>query len=244
MMPTFTVAQPVRLPSKLALLAQAKVDASKAPRLPKAKTEYLTPIANGSSVTTAITTSYQSLFSLTDPSRSHVIPKQHVVPLSSVTPDSRQSKLAMKIKKAAGKQRPEPEEDVSTPLASPMFSPEPSRTRASPSAFASLLVDDVLTTPKGNETLHNPAKESRLGEKQGRPSALFSEDSVDFHESYRNRARKHRHLRSPDFSPPLGFAFDSPSPDDIVFNARRGTSLGQTKDSRTAPRSPRKSLVK
>ncbi|KAF8351200.1 hypothetical protein F5887DRAFT_196901 [Amanita rubescens] len=55
--------------SKLAMLAQAKIDPSKRPKLPKTTTEYLTPIANGPTVTTAITTSYQSLYSLTDPSQ-------------------------------------------------------------------------------------------------------------------------------------------------------------------------------
>jgi hypothetical protein len=248
MMPTFLESQPARLPSKLALLAQAKADASKAPRLPKPTTEYLTPIANGPTVTTAITTSYQSLYSLTDPSRSPVIPKQHVVPLSYTAgpPDVKRSKLAMKIKKANEIQYEKPGEEV-VPSASPIFYPKPSRVRASPSAFASLLIDDILTLSQDKDkrgATHSRVKEQGRREKTDRASALSGEASTDPHESHRNRARKLKHLKAPDFPPLHSFAFDSPSPDDIVFNARRGTSMGQRKDSpsTSTPRSPGKSL--
>lgn len=244
-MPSFPESQLTRPPSKLLLLAQAKAEASKAPRLPKRTTEYLTPIANGSTVTTAITTSYQSLYSLTDPSRSQVIPKQYVVPLSHVAgpSDAKRSKLAMKIKKANEIQytRPE-EEEVVVPSAPPIFYPKPSRVRASPSAFASLLIDDILTTSQDKDkrgAVHFEAKVPRRREESDRTSALSGEDS---HESHGNRTRRLKHTKTPDISPPNGFAFDSPSPDDIIFNARRGTSLGQRQDfpSTSTPRSPGK----
>ncbi|KAF8901630.1 hypothetical protein CPB84DRAFT_1846637 [Gymnopilus junonius] len=137
--------------SKLATLAQQKVDATRVPKLPKTTTEYLTPIANGPSVTTAITTSYQSLYSLTDPSRSNVIPKLNVVPLQSpigTSPsDAKPSKLAMKIKRAGEKTPASPgfpsEGDIEHPI-SPIFRPKSTSARALPSAFASVLVDNNI----------------------------------------------------------------------------------------------------
>ena len=244
--PTLPESKPIRLPSKLALLAQAKADASKAPRLPKPTTEYLTPIANGPTVTTAITTSYQSLYSLTDPSRSPIIPKQYVVPLSNVMdpPDAKRSKLAMKIKKASEMQYARPEEEIDVPSTSPMFYPKPSRVRASPSAFASLLIDDILTPSQDKDkhgASHNQAKGNEHGEEKDKASALLGEVSIDSHDSHRIRTRRLKNMKPPDFSPPQGFTFDSPSPDDIVFNARRGTTLGQRKDN-PSTRSPGKSL--
>ncbi|KAK2466434.1 hypothetical protein APHAL10511_002076 [Amanita phalloides] len=134
--------------SKLALLAQ--IDSSKIPKLPKTTTEYLTPIANGSSVTTAITTSYQSLFSLTDPSRSSVLPKLNLVPVTADTsmesssPQKRSTKLAMKIKKAQERRNAETSrepEELSVDV-SPVFEPKSIDNRALPSEFASLLVSD------------------------------------------------------------------------------------------------------
>ncbi|TFK43259.1 hypothetical protein BDQ12DRAFT_170939 [Crucibulum laeve] len=235
--PAQTSAPPPRPLSKLALLAQAKqikADPSRAPKLPKTTTEYLTPIANGSSVTTAITTSYQSLYSLTDPSRPAIIPKLNVVPLNNngpSSPDVKQSKLAMKIKKAQEKQRvePPPPEEVITPPVSPMFNPTRSPVRASPSAFASLLISDALSPPED---------EGRSGEKSGekrhkhRPttSDVITKDSEHRH---RSRSRTHKHPKAPipDFASTSSFAFDGPSPDDVVLKARQGTALGKQKPS-------------
>ncbi|KAJ7937350.1 hypothetical protein B0H13DRAFT_2303053 [Mycena leptocephala] len=119
-----------RQPSKLALLAQANKAARIAkprtptlagpPRLPEEQTEYLTPIANGSTVTTAITTSYQSLYSLTNPDRPAMSSAPFVVPLSTPTSvtspeDGKKSKLAMKIKKAQEKHQPQPVAPKSNP---------------------------------------------------------------------------------------------------------------------------------
>jgi hypothetical protein len=152
----------------------------------------------------------------------------------------------MKIKKASEIQYTKPEEETVVPSVSPIFYPKSSRVRASPSAFASLLIDDILTPSQDKDehgASHNQAKEQGHQEKTDKTLALSGEASVDSHESHRNRARGLKHLKPPDFSPPHGFAFDSPSPDDIVFNARRGTTLGQRKDSPSTPtlRSPGKS---
>ncbi|KAF6762802.1 hypothetical protein DFP72DRAFT_567577 [Ephemerocybe angulata] len=157
--------------SKLALLAQQKVDASRGPKLPEPTTEYLTPIANGSSVTTAITTSYQTLYSLTDPTRSNVIPRLNVVPLQppgsappkqisspvKPPPAAKTSKLAMKAKRAQERsQMPPsppalPEPEIAPPVL-PIFQPSPVHARASPSAFASLLVDNANPHTEGAQT--------------------------------------------------------------------------------------------
>ncbi|KAH7916814.1 HBS1 N-terminus-domain-containing protein [Hygrophoropsis aurantiaca] len=221
--------------SKLALLAQAKADAiikakppSSPPReLPQPHTKYLTPIANGSTVTTAITTSYQSLHSLSTPSKQEVVP---LVPLASN--EARQSKLAMKIKKSQEKpssQSSTAEEDMSALPVSPMFLPKASRSRASPSAFASLLIDDPLTfvDPKdGHKEPKYGREELKLMEMY---QASLSNSSRQSHSSDTGaRSKRHRSKPVPPVSgPPHGFAFDSPSPDDVVFNARRGTSLAR-----------------
>lgn len=223
-----------RQPSKLALLAQANKAARGArpgmpvlptrtghPHLPEEHTEYLTPIANGSTVTTAITTSYQSLYSLTDPGRAPKTMAPFVVPLSPPTPvsnptDAKKSKLAMKIKKAQEKHQPRPAAPaVAPPMIPPMFLPKPTRTRAPPSAFASLLVDDALSLDVQNTDVQHLAKK-KLKEK-------------DLDEKSRHRSRRHPSTKVPDFSAPRAFAFDGPSPDDIVLNARRDTSLAQTR---------------
>ncbi|KAG6850053.1 hypothetical protein H0H93_001869 [Arthromyces matolae] len=204
-------------PSKLALLAQKNANKSK---VPKPVTEYFTPAANGPTATTAITTSVQTLHSLSDPTRSKVIPALDVVPFG-VTPPSpliKGSKLAAKIRKAREKQTASPpEEDVIPPVA-PIFRPEPAPlVRGPPSDFASLLVDEV-----SSENVPSQHMEKKK-------SSLKAAGSPDVRE---HKARRHKHagLPVPDLSAPSSFTFDGPSPDDIVMNARRGTSLH--KDSR------------
>ncbi|KAG5653090.1 hypothetical protein H0H81_002389 [Sphagnurus paluster] len=171
-----------RHPSKLALLAQAKTS-QRGPKVPKPVTEYLTPTANGPTATTAITTSYQTLYTLTDPTRSRVIPAQFVVPLGATPPVSppeiKRSKLAAKIKKAHEKQYTTPltEEEFTAPPISPIFAPKSSaHVRASPSAFASLLVDDLLIScedkersTRRREKEHKHQKESPLIGTDGPP---------------------------------------------------------------------------
>ncbi|KAJ7507449.1 hypothetical protein B0H11DRAFT_123883 [Mycena galericulata] len=234
-MPSSSSSAPAaRPPSKLALLAQANKAArtvkpktpvwSGPPRLPEEHTEYLTPIANGSTVTTAITTSYQSLYSLTDPGRPPKSTAPFVVPLpppaqAATHPDAKKSKLAMKIKKAQEKHQPEPIVlEAPPPSIPPMFLPKTSRTRASPSAFASLLIDDALSSDASDTEARQIAKQHKLKQKR----------------ETRHQSRRHPPAPVPDLFTPSGFAFDGPSPDDIVLNARRDTSLAQTRKAPSA----------
>jgi len=256
-MPSSSESPPTaRPPSKLALLAQAKAEAYKGPWMPKPKspkvalprsdrlllgehTEYLTPIANGSSVTTAITTSYQTLYSLTDPSRPPTIPAQYVVPLPS--PDdighsfspneSKRSKLAMKIKKAHEKHHSEPtpiEAHVS-PSVPPLFLPKPTRTRASPSAFASLLFDDLLTYSEVKDRSRDARRKSK-GKNKEKASKAFGDPGSPISDEAEGK-------------PKHAFGFDVPSPDDIVFNARRGTTLAQPQNTPSTSSTPRSSAL-
>ncbi|KAG5644568.1 hypothetical protein DXG03_008142 [Asterophora parasitica] len=215
-------------PSKLALLAKAKTS-GKGPKVPKPVTEYLTPTANGSTATTAITTSYQTLYTLTDPTRSRVIPPQHVVPFGITPPEiEKRSKLAAKIRRAHEKQQhsspPREEEEAHPEPVSPIFYPKSSaHVCASPSAFASLLVDDPLMPSEDKDK----TSASRRREKEHRHRAELENDSP---ERRRHRSRKYRHEPPvPIPSTSSGFSFDGPSPDDVVLNARRGTSLAQQK---------------
>lgn len=212
---------PAKPKSKLALLAQQKVSANQAPKLPAPKTEYLVPTANGATATTAITTSYQSLFSLTDPKRPAFIPKLDVAPLptAAATQVKRTSKLAMKVKKVGEKstvRTPVEEPEEPTASLSPIFQ-DTSRSRASPSAFASVLMRDDLM-------LFKPIRRSKSERRSG---------SGGFESRPTSHVRKSEAIVS-NLTPPSAFAFDSPSPDDIVFNARRGTALAQSKHMRSA----------
>ena len=213
--------------SKLAMLAQQKVDATRMPKLPKPSTEYLTPIANGPSVTTAITTSYQSLYSLTDPSRSNVIPKLDVVPLhlsvEAPTPTGHKfSKLAMKIKRAGDKSgtfSELPTEPI-MPSPSPLFQSNSTQARASPSAFASILMLDNLH----NHQDKNMTKDDHGDHKHRKEKVLtrktIRDGSTNIHPHHSHS--KHTNPLSHD---PTPFAFNVPSPDDIVFNARKGSAF-------------------
>ncbi|TFK73003.1 hypothetical protein BDN72DRAFT_956805 [Pluteus cervinus] len=245
-----------RQPSKLALLAQAKANrnsqvpsilsmkAPPAPKLPAERTEILTPIANGSSVTTAITTSYQSLYSLTDPNNPPMMPALSVVPLGSgPVVDSKQTKLAMKIKKAYDKMNlePVPLEEVLAAMDPPIFdTSKSSRSRALPSAFASLLLNDSngdIYPPsdkqKDKDRSRSKSKERRKhrGNDVVEGDITMSHDTEASPHAHKHRSRKHKHRAPPvpDFASTTGFQFNEPSPDDIVFNARRGTALAHHK---------------
>lgn len=270
--------QTTRAPSKLALLAQAKAQKAQNAELEKAMsilkttrakpppsnhlppehTEYLTPIANGSSVTTAITTSYQTLYSLTDPSRSLATEAPFVVPLSapqyikaSGTPSSPisspnagtagskpPSKLAMKLKKAQEKSSTTTsssvtEEEPEVVIVPPIFLPRnSSRSCASPSAFASVLIDNDLinSPPQANSTRRPDKGKGKATSVSGSGSRVPISPSPTQHTYH----IKPRHIAPSLGTPttPSSFAFDVPSPDDIIFNARRGTSLAAhiTKD--------------
>jgi hypothetical protein len=154
-----------RLTSKLAKLAQEKskqggpgvlkLTAARSPSpstlLRTSHTEYLTPIANGPTATTAITTSYQTLGSLRSPSQSALPPSFPPIgnnPSSPSSPEPRQSKLAMKAKKSHPKRNSSTEDDqahLPVPVHA-MFKPEGNRSRASPSTFASILLGGVPLT--------------------------------------------------------------------------------------------------
>ncbi|KIK65603.1 hypothetical protein GYMLUDRAFT_39082 [Collybiopsis luxurians FD-317 M1] len=270
-----TTSQSTRPPSKLALLAQAKAQkaeaqkaVSKAPRakpppsnhLPPEHTEYLTPIANGSSVTTAITTSYQTLYSLTDPTRSVSTDAPFVVPLPAPqyikgptnvinsppsTPTKPPSKLAMKVKKAQEEKSSThslttysaEEEDVPVVIVPPIFLPRADRSSASPSAFASILVDDdLIHSPEVNDGTATARRKSTKGKEKATSTGSVGTASAS--EGKPSTRYSHRKRIVPTIGTPTtasSFAFDGPSPDDIVFNARRGTSLAvQNKDRKEA----------
>ncbi|TFY80062.1 hypothetical protein EWM64_g3954 [Hericium alpestre] len=267
-----------RGPSKLALLAQAKT--KQAPWSPKPKqprspsphtllntshTEYLTPIANGPTATTAITTSYQSLDRLISPARSALPPSFPPPDYSgassaserSKSPTSpKRSKLAMKAKKSQAKRTQEPEEDVRAFLPVPtMFIPDANRSRASPSTFASLLVDgELLTHLEDKEHRHKKEKGDKPATepKERRRSLSSSQSNGHSHNhhqhhhnhsvddtSEKSKTREHKHVCKHAVPPPApkpsngAFAFDIPSPDDAVFNARKGTSLARSSASST-----------
>lgn len=147
---------------------------------------------------------------------------------NSLTPvEPKRSKLALKSRRAHEKPAYETPADEDfhdfgfTPPLSPMFLPKTTRSRALPSAFASLLVDDRLTSydSEGKGT-HKHKGERREDIKHIDASGTVSALS-DLAET-----PKHRPQSSSPASPKR-FAFDVPSPDDIVLNARRGTSLAQ-----------------
>lgn len=241
-----TDSHPRARPSKLALLAQAKSNANAErsvwmpkptsgaiKELPNSHTEYITPIANGSTATTAITTTYQSLYSLQSP-RS-VVPALPPTPLgsprlsikSSSSSEPKKSKLAMKIKKAQEKPQQESSHIEDTEIqvfeTSPMFAPKATRSRALPSAFASILVDDrLIPSPPEDKRRDRDSRgeEKRISEEYVQPTSSASSGKKK-----RSSKSKAEDLSSLGSSGP--FAFDVPSPDDVVLNARRGTSLAQ-----------------
>ncbi|KAI0637925.1 hypothetical protein C8Q77DRAFT_1153620 [Trametes polyzona] len=228
--------------SKLARLAQAKAQeqgqSSKAKAqgstqptliLPRTHTEYLIPTANGPTATTAITTSYQSLGSLLTKDQTKLPPAGDPLsptrPSASVKPsEPKQSKLAKKSKTARTKAEPESDfhQSISPVIDVPIFSSKATRSRASPSAFASLLVDNTLGPPEGDEA----ERTHRRHRKSDREHKRHKVPGAAGHEK---RHRDHEVVPLPPAPMPSlrGFAFDVPSPDDIVFNARKGTSLAQ-----------------
>ncbi|KAJ3904884.1 hypothetical protein F5879DRAFT_31918 [Lentinula edodes] len=264
-----TTSLSTRPTSKLVLLAQAKAQKaeaqhtiSKAPlarppppnHLPPEHTEYLTPIANGSSVTTAITTSYQTLYSLTDPTRPQAMEAPFVVPLAAPSyikgaatstnsnastrtsmTKAPPSKLALKAKKAQEKSSPpshttvaEPEDNVI--IVPSIFLPKSNRSSASPSAFASVLVvDDLIHSPQVSAGMSRRETKGKQSITSERTEEASTPDMLRAHHTQRRIA--------PTLGTPTtvsSFAFDGPSPDDIVFNARRGTHSAQRKDRKDA----------
>ncbi|KAI0722989.1 hypothetical protein C8Q76DRAFT_793974 [Earliella scabrosa] len=171
----------LRQMSKLAKLAQAKAQEQGKIRtpstqhhnliLPRTHTEYLTPTANGPTATTAITTSYQSLSGLLTknqlkrppPMAPPTPPAVKVGSATSHKAEPKQSKLAMKSKSARAKAtEPEPDLEENAPVIEvPMFSPSAIRSRAPPSAFATLLVSEEpdAVSENGSDGTYLSAKE-------------------------------------------------------------------------------------
>lgn len=278
-----------RAPSKLALLAQSKAASqssspwSPTPRLPKPtfpdthehniRTKYVTPIANGPTATTAITTSYQSLGNLMSRSRSGLPSSTPPTPSEATTsapstphqsktsskelpkplkelpkppkespksqkqpvelpkspkqpaPKSpKQSKLALKSRQSQQhKVIPEADyiEELGDPL-KPLFLPSPSQQYVSPSAFATVLIEEI-----------DPGSRS-----SGRSKGSYDRNG----EPRKPKRRSHKDQPIPpstSSSQSSGFSFDIPSPDDIVFSARKGTNLGdaRTKSAHSSTRS-------
>lgn len=226
----------IRPQSKLAKLAQAKanshalvprVPVSPPKELPKPRTEYLTPIANGATATTAITTSYQSLQSLSTAQALGPVP---LVQMPGV--ETRPSKLALRVKKAQAKSSSSmsaTDDEGSLPSPPPLFLPS-SRSRALPSAFASLLLNDPLTSSEDKDKDCNPSKYGReeLNLVDTYQASLSRSKSTLGDELEQYKRSRVKPPISPDLSVrSTSFTFDVPSPDDIVFNARRGTALAQ-----------------
>ena len=223
--------------SKLAKLAQAKasshalvprVPVSPTKELPKPHTEFLTPIANGATATTAITTSYQSLQSLSTTQSLKPVPL-----IQMPGGETRSSKLVLKVKKAQAKslsQSSVTDDEGSLPSPPPLFLPSSTRSRALPSAFASLLLDDPLTS---SEDKDKDCKSPKYGREELNlvdmyQASLSRSKSTLGHELEQYKRSRVKPPTSPDLSVrSTSFAFDVPSPDDVVFNARRGTALAQ-----------------
>ncbi|KAF8271708.1 hypothetical protein EI94DRAFT_1678947, partial [Lactarius quietus] len=126
-------------------------------------TEYLTPIANGPTATTAITTSYQSLNHLISPARSALppsLPPGGSIASTASSPEPRPSKLAMKARRPhhRASNGVEDEQTFVTVPVHTMFKPEGSRSRASPSTFASIILGGVSLTSDEDK---GPRKEHR-----------------------------------------------------------------------------------
>lgn len=238
-----------RPPSKLVKMAQAK--SKRGSGLPKlntvsspspstlvgtSHTEYITPIANGPTATTAITTSYQTLGNLLSPAQSALPPSfpptGHNL-LSPSSPEPRQSKLVMKARKPHLKPGSSTEEDIAhipVPVHT-MFKPDGKRSRASPSAFASILLDGFPLTSDEDKG-HRKERREKLPRERRRGHDRTTTSSLDG-STVNAKPSSHKHNSSAvkAANMPLGplgpFAFDVPSPDDAVFNARRGTSLAR-----------------
>ena len=200
-------------------------------------TKYITPIANGPTATTAITTSYQSLGNLLSPAQSALppsFPPSGNTLSSPSSPEPRQSKLAMKSRKPHLKPGSSTEEDIAfipVPVHT-MFKPaEGKRSRASPSTFASILLDGFPLTSdedKGHrkERREKPPRERRRGHDRTTTSPLDESTAYVKPSSHKHKSSPVKAANMP--LGPLGpFAFDVPSPDDAVFSARRGTSLAR-----------------
>jgi hypothetical protein len=237
--------------SKLAKLAQAKSkqggarSPSPSTLLRTTHTEYLTPIANGPTATTAITTSYQSLNHLISPARSALppsLPPGGHISSSASSPEPRQSKLSMKARRPHHKASNGVEDEqtfVTVPVHT-MFKPEGSRSRASPSTFASIILGEIPLTSdedKGSRKEHRDKlpRERRRSRSQTNSTSPLDESTANVKASTPKRRSSTTAAKNVPLAPLGPFAFDIPSPDDIVANARHGTSLTRSRSGASTP---------
>jgi hypothetical protein len=216
--------------SKLAKLAQAKSkqggarSPSPSTLLRTTHTEYLTPIANGPTATTAITTSYQSLNHLISPARSALppsLPPGGHISSSASSPEPRQSKLSMKARRPHHKASNGVEDEqtfVTVPVHT-MFKPEGSRSH------------------KGSRKEHRDKlpRERRRSRSQTNSTSPLDESTANVKASTPKRRSSTTAAKNVPLAPLGPFAFDIPSPDDIVANARHGTSLTRSRSGASTP---------
>ncbi|KLO07492.1 hypothetical protein SCHPADRAFT_881671 [Schizopora paradoxa] len=213
-------------PSKLALLAQAKVaDMPPKTRRPKvmgppfAQTKYLNPTSNTSSMTTAITTYIQTPDNMMSLARRELPPSfppnGPAVPAPALTAGSKSSKLAIKARNSYAK----------SPTAEPPLSP-------------SLGSQHDTEHTDDNDLIYRNRHMGSVASPSSFASILVDEDTEGIIQAQRERYKQRKvamlpkHLLSPTRSTGSSpFAFDQPSPDDIVMQARRGTALASRESS-------------
>lgn len=220
--------------SKLAQLAQAKAASREhtsrkilKPRIldpPFAETKYLKPSYNNSSMTTAITTYTQTVDNMVAMSRADLPPSY---PLGG-----RQSKLALKAKNIQSKPVPSSADDAQREALERARSHaqtllhNASVSQAEPSPFASILVND-------RDHIKQPKPESELTREQRAEQRAERKAEERLRRRMRKEALLPTHLLNPSVLKSTSFAFDVPSPDDVVLNARKGTALDAARHARS-----------
>lgn len=217
------ISQPQKPASKLALLAQTKAanayPKAKQPKVmgpPLVRTKYLTPTSNTSVMTTAITTYMQTPDTMLALS-TLALPPSYPPSQSSTgaKPTAGLTKLASKAKKGhQSRTVVEPSAETAPPrVVDPIYRSNGKGYRASPSAFASVLLDKEQLIE--GATIQRPVSTTKHNRRRSgdRKSQIIS------HQTFKSS----RHAAE----------FDKPSPDDIVLNARHGTSLGDRHSKQT-----------
>jgi hypothetical protein len=108
----------------------------------------------------------------------------------------------------------------------PMFLPRSAAPAARPSAFAAILVDDPKVKTADSRPHHKSDKSA------GKSRRVEHEGSTRPHPKHHSKGKKRE---IPDLDAPSRFAFDVPSPDDVVFNARKGSALAHHLPHTTKP---------
>lgn len=229
--PTSHAPSSAKSPSKLSLLAKSKASEippkMKKPKVlgpPYAHTKYLSSTSNSSAMTTAITTYIQTPDNMLSLAKAR-LPPSYPPEISSFGGSGKQSKLALKAKNLQKQSLltntvgSDISEEPRMITLDPIYERKQRTSSATPSPFASLLVDDRYNRSQAKAALAENEQDERKRRKQ-RKNALLP-----------------THLLSPSPSTgSTGFAFDVPSPDDVVISARRGTALGSLQRSPTHTR--------